>query len=200
MRNSQAFQEISAELIARGRRMRFRAEGRSMHPTIRDGEAINIEPVAPATVKRGDILLYRGARGVMAHRVVAIRDVMGKGSGVRGFRSSILNHLSLRFRLSSIFHPQSSFFSSQSSVLITHHSFVLRGDAAVTSESVESGRVLGKVVSVERNGREIAVNSIIAKVTHYLLVSVLRLARLPGIKRIFHFTRRLLGPLVVRSG
>ena len=156
-----------------------------MHPTIRDGEAINSEPVVPRDVKRGDILLYRGARGVMAHRVVAIKDVRGKGSGVRGFRSSILN-------------LHSSQLSPHHSSLMT--SFIMRGDAAVTSESVESGRVLGKVVSVERNGREIAVISIIAKVTHYLLVSDLRLARLPGIKRIFHFTRRLLGPLVVRSG
>ena len=43
-----------------------------MHPTIRDGEAITVEPVAPCAVKCGDILLYRGAGRVIAHRVVAI--------------------------------------------------------------------------------------------------------------------------------
>jgi hypothetical protein len=65
---------------------------------------------------------------------------------------------------------------------------------------MESGHVLGKVVSVERNGREIAVNSIIAKVTYYLRTCAFRVARLRGIKPIFHFIRRLLVPLVVRSG
>ena len=138
MRSSGAFQEISAELLSRGHRMRFCAEGKSMHPTIREGEAINIEPVAPAAVKRGDILLCRGPQGVMAHRVVAIKDVRGKGFP--------------------LLDPRSSFRSPRFSILDPHHSslmtsFILCGDAAVTCESVESARVLGTVVSLKRHGR-----------------------------------------------
>ena len=197
-----------------------------MHPTIRDGEAITVEPVAPCAVKCGDILLYRGARRVIAHRVVAILNprssiinppssILYPRSSIFS-RSSILNVSSPFLRLlssilnpqssksissSSIFDRRSSIFHPLSSTLSPHYSFILRGDASSTCDApVESGQVLGKVVSVERNGREIAVNSIIAKVTHYLLVSVLRLARRRGIKPIFHFIRRLLVPHVVRSG
>ncbi len=66
------FSDVSAELLRRGARVRFRATGRSMQPTILEGEVITVEPVAPAAVTRGDILLYRWKRGVIAHRVIGI--------------------------------------------------------------------------------------------------------------------------------
>jgi len=170
MRSSKVFQEISTELLARGHGMRFRAEGKSMQPTIREGEAITVEPVAPWAVKRGDILLCRGPQGFIAHRVVRIQITNGSSP-------------------------------AQSSALSSHYSFILRGDALSGCDApVESGQVLGKVVSVERDGRRIYPNSRKAKLIHNLRVGVLRLARLGGIKPIFHFIRRLLAPLVVRSG
>ena len=130
MRNSKVFQEISTELLTRGHRIRFRAEGKSMHPTIRDGEVINVAPVAPYDVRRGDILLYRSAKSVIAHRVVAIVN------------------------------PQSPFFSAQSSTLSPHYSFILRGDASDScDEPVEAERLMGKVVAVEREGRSVALDS-----------------------------------------
>jgi signal peptidase len=43
-----------------------------MHPTIKDGETITVEPVKPSGIKRGDIVLYRLDKGVIAHRVVRI--------------------------------------------------------------------------------------------------------------------------------
>ena len=64
------FNEITAELLSRGNRVRFRAIGASMQPTIEDGELITVAPVAPESVNRGDILLYQNERGVVAHRVV----------------------------------------------------------------------------------------------------------------------------------
>src|SRR5439155_3850293 len=64
------FNEITAELLRRGNRVRFRAAGASMQPTIEDGELITVGPVEAAPVKRGDILLYQNARGVYVHRVV----------------------------------------------------------------------------------------------------------------------------------
>src|SRR5947199_3053567 len=64
------FNEITAELLRRGAYVRFRAIGASMQPTIEDGELITVAPVAPESVKRGDILLYQNERGVVAHRVV----------------------------------------------------------------------------------------------------------------------------------
>jgi signal peptidase I len=85
-----------------------------MHPTIMDGETIVAEPVDALAVKRGEIVLYRTTRGLIAHRVIAIRK---KGAS----------------RL-----------------------FTLRGDAARTScEMVEAEQVMGRVIRVERGGREI---------------------------------------------
>jgi hypothetical protein len=40
-----------------------------MYPTIRENEAITVEPVAPQDVKVGDIILYRSGESVVAHRV-----------------------------------------------------------------------------------------------------------------------------------
>ena len=64
------FNEITAELLRRGAYVRFRAIGASMQPTIEDGELITVAPMAPESVKRGDILLYQSESGVHAHRVV----------------------------------------------------------------------------------------------------------------------------------
>lgn len=43
-----------------------------MHPTIKDGEMITVEPVTPGDVKRGDILLYEFKKSVIAHRVMRV--------------------------------------------------------------------------------------------------------------------------------
>src|SRR5206468_11027725 len=63
------FPDLAAELLRRGNRVRFRAAGASMQPTIEDGELITVAPVAPESVKRGEILRYQHERGVVAHRV-----------------------------------------------------------------------------------------------------------------------------------
>lgn len=70
--------EVSAELLTRGYGVRFHATGSSMHPTIRDGEPITVVVTEPSEISRGDIVLYRRGRCVIAHRVVAIaRDAEG---------------------------------------------------------------------------------------------------------------------------
>lgn len=69
---SAAFTALSAELLANGCAVRFRAEGGSMHPTIRSGELIIVEPVDPVSIRRGDILLAKSHGRIVAHRVTAI--------------------------------------------------------------------------------------------------------------------------------
>jgi signal peptidase I len=63
---------VIEEALTRGTVVRFRAEGISMHPTIRDGEAITIAPVVTDDVVSGDVLLCRHGQRVLAHRVVAV--------------------------------------------------------------------------------------------------------------------------------
>jgi hypothetical protein len=43
-----------------------------MFPTIREGDAITVAPIAPDSVRRGDIILYRLKCGVVAHRLIKI--------------------------------------------------------------------------------------------------------------------------------
>jgi signal peptidase I len=73
LRNDTAtFLDITAQLLAAGYCVRFRAHGGSMRPTIRHGETVVVEQVDSADVKAGDILLYRCQQRPLAHRVVQI--------------------------------------------------------------------------------------------------------------------------------
>lgn len=129
------FLELSTDLLSQGYSVRFRPGGHSMRPTIRDGEAVTVKPVEPAEVRRGDIILYRTARGVIAHRVVLIE---GRETGAR------------------VFH--------------------LRGDAASTCDApVQAEQILGRVISVERNGRPHSLVNMRAKMLGPVRVRVFRL-------------------------
>jgi len=112
MRDSNLFGEVIAEALTTGTVVRFSAEGTSMYPTIRDGEVITIAAVVPDDVVRGDVLLCRHDKRLLAHRVVHVTT--------RG--------------------PE--------------RVFRLRGDATADCDApVGADEVVGKVISVCRNGR-----------------------------------------------
>jgi phage repressor protein C with HTH and peptisase S24 domain len=56
--HSGLFGSVIQGLLSEGIGFRFRAQGRSMHPTIRDGEILHVMPVAVDTVRNGDIVLF----------------------------------------------------------------------------------------------------------------------------------------------
>jgi hypothetical protein len=123
------FPELIAELLQEGYRVNFSAPGHSMFPTIMANEAIMVEPIDPETVRMGDILLYRTNGRLIAHRVVGINMFSDN-------RSS--SH---------------SDFDIQPSTLSPNHFFTFRGDACLSCDMpVKAGQILGKVVSIERNG------------------------------------------------
>ncbi len=66
-----AFADVVSDLLRRGHSVRFQAKGGSMYPTIREGEAITVAPAQPAGIRRGDVILVRSTRGLVAHRVVS---------------------------------------------------------------------------------------------------------------------------------
>ena len=72
MRHSEIFGAVIEEALTNGTIVRFRAEGISMYPTIRDGEAITVAAVSTDDVVRGDVLLCRHGKRVLAHRVVGV--------------------------------------------------------------------------------------------------------------------------------
>jgi signal peptidase I len=72
MAEAALFTPICTDLLRAGQAVRFRATGGSMHPTIRDGETVVVRPIDPKAVRRGDVVLYRGRRGLTAHRVMRV--------------------------------------------------------------------------------------------------------------------------------
>ena len=69
---SRLFGSLIQGLLSEGIGFRFRAHGRSMHPTIRDGEILYVMPVAVETLRKGDIVLFADSLKYKAHRVVWI--------------------------------------------------------------------------------------------------------------------------------
>jgi hypothetical protein len=72
MRHSGILIAVIDDALTSGNMVRFRAEGSSMYPAIRDGETITVVAVVPDEVVRGDVLLCRHGTRVLAHRVVGI--------------------------------------------------------------------------------------------------------------------------------
>jgi hypothetical protein len=66
------FTPLCVRMLEDGHAVRFQAPGSSMHPAIRDGEWMTVEPTRPGSVRCGDVLLYLGARGLTAHRLVGV--------------------------------------------------------------------------------------------------------------------------------
>ena len=72
---------LAAGFLAHGRTIKFSAPGGSMRPTIRGGEVIHVEPVRPAAIAAGDIILFHQGTRIVAHRVVRV----AQSGGVRAF-------------------------------------------------------------------------------------------------------------------
>jgi signal peptidase I len=71
------FADLATQLLARGVTVRFRAAGRSMLPTVRDGDCLIVAPVSAREIAVGDVVLCEGRRGPVAHRVAAIETDAG---------------------------------------------------------------------------------------------------------------------------
>jgi hypothetical protein len=135
------FSDLSAEMLAQGYRVRFHATGRSMMPTICDGDAILVEAVVPEKIRIGDIVLYRSPRGLLAHRIIRIVH-----------NSSVVSRISSFGADSSAFSVPHSAFCFQPSAPCSQH-FITRGDASFTNDALVTGeQILGRVILVERQG------------------------------------------------
>lgn len=63
-----------AERVQKGETVTFIARGQSMHPKVRDGERVTVEPVDGSTVRKGDIVLARVGRATYLHLVSAVAN------------------------------------------------------------------------------------------------------------------------------
>ena len=157
------FPDLISDLLTNGHRVKFRAPGYSMHPTILHEDVITVEPVDASAVKVGDIILYRDQQSLIAHRFIKILKRSEKNS-----RSA----------------PQGPLDRSDSPTgVITSTSetlrFILRGDARpACDDPINAEQILGKIVSVERNGRCINPYSLKVKLNRYARRLLSRLKRL----------------------
>jgi signal peptidase I len=63
--------ELVREALSRGLSLRFKVYGESMHPFIRHGDVLLIEPVGAAQLYIGDIIFYRDPHGTyFVHRLI----------------------------------------------------------------------------------------------------------------------------------
>ncbi|MCU0488759.1 MAG: S24/S26 family peptidase [Anaerolineales bacterium] len=66
--------DLATEILASGASVHFRARGVSMRPIIRDGDLLEITPLASHPPRLGDILLFKLAnRQLLVHRVIRTR-------------------------------------------------------------------------------------------------------------------------------
>lgn len=67
------FAELAADILSKGDVLRLRVHGGSMHPFIRGGDIIEVEPVEASAIRPGEVIFYRSARGrLFAHRVIKV--------------------------------------------------------------------------------------------------------------------------------
>ncbi len=71
--------EVIESVVASGHTARFVASGDSMWPLFRSGQAIDVQPVDIAELRRGDIVLARLERGLTAHRII---NIVRESSGI----------------------------------------------------------------------------------------------------------------------
>lgn len=65
--------EIGFMLLAEGKSIRVRADGNSMHPSIKSGSIIFIEPYEAGTKPRqGEIIAWKRDSGFVVHRLVSV--------------------------------------------------------------------------------------------------------------------------------
>jgi signal peptidase I len=183
------FIDMSTELLRQGKNVRFRAPGLSMHPTIKEGEIITVVPISSFDIKRGDILLYIVGKKVIAHRVVRIKREKNDSKSPSSTNSS--THASTPSLAHSSTHSSTQ-ASTHSKELNPRHLFILRGDASLTCDDpVEAHQILGKVVSVEKNGHSIDLYSKKAKMFNFAYTWGSRLKR--HLARIFSGMRTFNG-------
>ncbi|HYM62342.1 MAG TPA: S24/S26 family peptidase [Thermoanaerobaculia bacterium] len=67
-----------AAILESGYTARIRVDGDSMHPLLRSGDALIVEPVVTGCLRAGDIVLARLDRGLTAHRVIRVDREAGR--------------------------------------------------------------------------------------------------------------------------
>jgi signal peptidase I len=71
---SSIFEQLVKEITADDLSFRFQAKGKSMLPTIQDGEILHVQPEKLSKLRRGHIVMFRNETGLKAHRIICKRQ------------------------------------------------------------------------------------------------------------------------------
>jgi signal peptidase I len=75
----EAFAGLIADILKRGKSVRFRAHGESMQPLLRNGDYLLVQPVEAKRLRIGDVVLSNSQmEHIVAHRVIG-RQLDRKG-------------------------------------------------------------------------------------------------------------------------
>jgi signal peptidase I len=133
MSKADSFMSVTMSLLASGHKVRFRASGQSMSPSILDGEYITVEPKRADEISVGDIVVYFKQNALLAHRLIAVE----------------------------------------------RERYILRGDSAnFCDHPVSAEDIAGRVICVERDGREFYIIGPRARFKAYLYTCISRLRRI----------------------
>jgi radical SAM protein with 4Fe4S-binding SPASM domain len=159
--------ELITQLLREGHQVRFRAPGESMRPAVLDGDVLIVEPIDADAVKVGDIILYLVEKRLIAHRVINIEKVQ--------YRDGLTASCGAKF---SLVPPNSDTGAIDNCITGNLYAFILRGDASYSyDEPVYSDQILGKAITIERNGRLIQPYSLFYRLTCRARVWASRLKR-----------------------
>jgi len=160
--------ELISQLLQEGHQVRFRAPGKSMQPAVLDGDVLIVEPIEPAAIKTGDIILYQIEECMIAHRVVSVEKVQYRENRATSHSCG----------------PSSAHSSPAPDGTATRlpenlYAFILRGDASYSyDEPVYADQVLGKAITIERKHRSINPYSLTYRLTCRARVWASRIKRI----------------------
>ena len=77
-RDSRLLAQLCGELLRKGHKVAFHAQGQSMHPNLRDGDIVHVSPADSLSLRLCDIALAQTSDGLKVHRVAAIHPSSGE--------------------------------------------------------------------------------------------------------------------------
>ena len=163
--------ELAAEVLRSSGKLRLRATGASMLPVVWPGDILNISGEGAGKALPGDIVLFGREGGLIAHRVVEIRNTK---SEVRSPRSEVgIQDLKFEIQYSESLAADSRQLTANSGQenslpkpienrkskiqnLESRVEFVTRGDSVEGNDApVSSHEILGRVIAIQRGSRQI---------------------------------------------
>lgn len=181
------FPELVKDLLKEGYRVKFNATGHSMYPTILANEPVQVDPIDPAEIRRGDIILYRSNGSLVTHRVMGILRENQANDFLTIIKAFAAGTDRADQRPLDKVEPNTAIQESKTAADAGKLFFILRGDASRTfDEPVEGDQVVGKVISIERNGSSINPYGLKHKLACWLLKTACHFKIPLGLAKIHH--------------